>query len=884
MKKWAFIILYFILILNIGFVNAAYNYYNNSIEREYGAGEIIKGKVVMSFNNEPAESLLTSNFPGNISLLDFLKKNELEEERDYNCSIAGCGSSYNANNAIDKFNLKNESIIGFRMSGDGVVSVKSIGFNIKSKAPNSCYPQIYIDIGDKKEFYLINNKYIDKECSTKNQGCFNRTLQSYTNAIIGPTQYCMNVTLPIAPAYRVGGDIINSGQGSGNLKMQLRDPEDNSLIKECTLPKNTQNTESLSCIIEFASHEQKEYFLCIVQEGNGNYAIASETSFPVCGTDNGGLSYTRDYSLFAQSLQFDYVNMLVNDDILKNKYGKKLSDIANEYIEEMYLGGCLPNCIIPIKISGIEQEIDITNVKAEYREGGTSLETNEIYNLARAYPKVSSAPLYLSLDYADFTIPFDAKGDINLEFKINGADIFQALSIQVSPGLNFSIEPLVIAVGIPTKFNIKGVQNISEVEWDFGDGSSKEKSQGESPAHVYRNEGEYSISVKITKTDRTSFSKTFKIFVGNAQAASATLILKYENDLKNVSRQISNLPAWVSNTIRQKIGIASLQESVNILKSRLNASVENASEIVIALLALNIPEEIVIGYEGRVPTIAAGENINLGYLDSAEIREDISDEQRDYLRRGLVSWIYENFDSNIDFKIIYSKKGSVREDLATVFKINISPKKELSEEVNLFIDYPFGETIFMKEYGQRESSNLELGGSVVPINKAEIIEFFISEEIQATDLGVYLAPKNLNSIIEKVELAHPPSKKGGKAGIMILAVLIGVFIAYIALQEWYKRHYESYLFKDSADLYNVITFIYNARYSGLKDENIGEKLRLKKWSREQISYAFKKLDGKRTGMYEIPILKFLERRKVRKELSKRLQKQRDVRFIKRPYL
>ena len=90
------------------------------------------------------------------------------------------------------------------------------------------------------------------------------------------------------------------------------------------------------------------------------------------------------------------------------------------------------------------------------------------------------------------------------------------------------------------------------------------------------------------------------------------------------------------------------------------------------------------------------------------------------------------------------------------------------------------------------------------------------------------------------------------------------------------------MFKNYNDLYNLINFIYNSRRGGLKDGDIREKLKGKKWKGEQVSYAFKKMDGKRTGMWEIPIFKFIENREVKRQIEKRQGKKIDTRFIKRP--
>jgi len=108
------------------------------------------------------------------------------------------------------------------------------------------------------------------------------------------------------------------------------------------------------------------------------------------------------------------------------------------------------------------------------------------------------------------------------------------------------------------------------------------------------------------------------------------------------------------------------------------------------------------------------------------------------------------------------------------------------------------------------------------------------------------------------------------------------FISYIVLQEWYKRYYEKSLFPNENDLYNLINFIYNSRVSGLRDSEIKSKLKGTGWSNEKITYAFKKIDGRRTGMWEIPLFKTFENKKVRTEIQKRQSGPLDARFIKQP--
>ena len=94
-------------------------------------------------------------------------------------------------------------------------------------------------------------------------------------------------------------------------------------------------------------------------------------------------------------------------------------------------------------------------------------------------------------------------------------------------------------------------------------------------------------------------------------------------------------------------------------------------------------------------------------------------------------------------------------------------------------------------------------------------------------------------------------------------------VVYIILQEWYKRYYENYLFKDKNQLFNLITFMHNSLNQKLSRDQIFEKLRPLRWSNEQLVYAWKKLHGKRTGMWEIPIFISFEKYQIKKEIEKR---------------
>ena len=72
-------------------------------------------------------------------------------------------------------------------------------------------------------------------------------------------------------------------------------------------------------------------------------------------------------------------------------------------------------------------------------------------------------------------------------------------------------------------------------------------------------------------------------------------------------------------------------------------------------------------------------------------------------------------------------------------------------------------------------------------------------------------------------------------------------------------------------MFNLVMFIANARARGIGEAEIVKQLKEKSWSREQIVYALKKQEGKRTGMFEIiPIERlfaFFRNRRAEKDFA-----------------
>jgi hypothetical protein len=190
-----------------------------------------------------------------------------------------------------------------------------------------------------------------------------------------------------------------------------------------------------------------------------------------------------------------------------------------------------------------------------------------------------------------------------------------------------------------------------------------------------------------------------------------------------------------------------------------------------------------------------------------------------------------------------------------------------NEQAYLLIDYSKDQITFAGS----DSARITGSGTYIPLTGSTTsVEFVIYDKVSPTILGMYVSPpiEKLGSY-QQVGVVENPGFNWGRFTLWMSMLIILAFIVYIMLQEWYKRRYEAYLFRRQGDLYNVINFMHNSRKSGADDGEIERKLKNSRWNGEQISYAFKKLDGKRTGMFEIPIFRFFEQKKVRAEIEMR---------------
>jgi len=319
-----------------------------------------------------------------------------------------------------------------------------------------------------------------------------------------------------------------------------------------------------------------------------------------------------------------------------------------------------------------------------------------------------------------------------------------------------------------------------------------------------------------------------------------------------------------------------MSEMEDALKSlQQKASIANTEraylDLVDQLQAIDVPDSISVSKQANdLFFLPQKEKMNLDILRKIGAG-DYADSDEDKYLDEVVFWNQENIESKISFREISQRKGDYIGTLLNIFEISINDNGGLTTNPYFVIENLEG-LEFLEDYGQRE----ELGYFYLEIEPdQEKIVFHTTEEIDFSDVPAFISP----DLSELSVIGAENPKEGGISKwiwfvLIIIFVLIGAVILYIILEEWYKRKYETALFKNRQNLFNLLAYMNNAKRKGSSNKQILQKLRKAGWKGEQIKYAMKKFEGKNTGMWELPFKKFLQNFPIKLKKSKDKPKKR----------
>lgn len=866
MKKGRKIFLIISAFLIFSFISASFESgdLSYSIEKQYAPNDPIKGWINISLNNEPGSSLFVDSFDNKISLTELLN---LNSGSGYTCFPNDCQSDYSENNAETSktFNLNpgETKIIGLKLTGENFESISTaLSMNISSTIGESNFPQFYIDIlsddvnGDKIEWVshvASNNFYNEKN------GCYETPDEIIW---IKDQRFCEKINISIAPNVEIGAYVIEDTGGTVDFNLDICDANNNCGFCVAT----ASNTGRISCIVDYQINEEQDFFVCIKAKNfkdNTNYSINSETN-EACGYA-GSESNKRDFEIFAKPGKYSAPGefTLNNNEIQASGKNFDLKFDIEEYIESRYNNDCSNTCIIPIKfISGEgSQTITISNINMHYDVSGITRQVTKVYDLTEIAPKITSDFQILNLDNANLSVSGNFDENITYSLKFNDEQIFsEDILIKRIPRI-VSLNNRKIIAAYPAEFIVKietfgSSKNITEYKWEFGDGTISTTSENKT-THTYRSIGLFELKVSITDSSYLTSSKIFNITVSTPKD-SVEIVLKNKLDnLNKINSQIEKFPVFHKNSLNSALNLKEIEEEISGLQQRNLTALgdEDYVSIMNDLVKLNIPESVFVTKSISSFGFYPDKNkINLKFLGDIDGSGYDIDKKIDYID-SIILWNLENINAEINSKEFSTIYEDSIEFVLNVFEINV---KENKANENSFLIIPrFDDIVFKENYGAQEKSEyiyIELTGE-----SNEKIEFSTTENLDFSVLPVFISPRIEELVLVSGKISEIKEKLSDQT-LAILVVLLITFIgviAYIIIQEWYKKKYENYLFKNKNSLYNLILYIKNAKEKNMKAKEIASKLKDAGWSSEQVRYIMRKYVGKRTGMFEIPTEKIL---------------------------
>ncbi len=863
---------------------------SNSLNDNYAPGDSLVGWINISLKNEPTDSFLTV-FNNSVRVLDILTKNNLIRGIQYNCSVASCNVSYSssdsgASSLSFTLNSGQKKVIGFKIPAESVDNINNLFLNISSTALAGCSSPIKVDMGNDGTYDWIYNKpqtnSDDIYCSSEeNYGCY----QSSTtfSELTSEYSYCQYINVSAAAGFRVGAEV--SGSGNANLTFSIDNSHSCSVL--------VTSSGKVGCnIYNLSFYEPQSLFVCVSKtSGSDQYKIFYDTTLPICG------EHSKDFSIFVKAIKYDSPGYLL---INSTNEQTSFAGLAKEYLDNIYGGDCSDGCFIPISFysSRDSQQITVNNGKLNYVTDVPLLE-EKLYNLIENVSKINMKFTKLNISGLSLKVPAAPK-NYSAVFKIGGTDAFTK-NINV---LNFptiqEVYPLEVPVGANIYFTVlASSENISSYKWSFGDNSTMVQVSSNHISHKYNEIKKYNLTVYAVN----SFGETSKSFQINAISPKTYLPIafdSYKKQVSNIRGQTSTLPALIKGYVEKKFDLPGMEVKIATLESKYRSANSTPEYIDIAnsLLTINLPANIVIDDLASGRFLPSSEKAEIGVLKSLT-NEDIEGLD-DSVRKALAEWSVKSISVSLNSQSFSAVYGNTSVSLGSYFNVKVSGKPN-SDVAKVFavISKPKSSLEFSSSGPSQSDFNGSTGISLDISSGEKSFDFIVlDQKIIFLDAPIYFSPLlselstgynlSLCNFNDKCDSGENSSncradcRPWGKIILWFIILLIAFLIAYIACQEWYKRRYEDYLFKDKNELFNLIHFMSNAEKQGLKREEVFDKLREKGWHSEQIIYAYRKFKGERTGMMEIPLFGLFDSRKINREVDLRNKIGLDPKVIPRP--
>ena len=869
-KKSVLIAIVAILLINISSASFKLGEPSSSIDSIQTAGDILKGWINLSFEEEPAKNLITSNLEGQISLLDFLNLNKL----NFSCSPLDCKEGYSLTNSGDlekTFSMSpgEEKIVSLYLDKNPDTSPQiTYSFDVSASNEPSCLIPLEIYLfGNEVPSYKANNSFQEYTCAYDlGTGCFNsqETYGPIETAGVGKNLYCEKIRIPESPEIKVGA-WLKKGD-SKDLKMSVYYANSTNIFESCTIPGASLSEEGEGyCLIKKSVPQPTDFYVCISAAEDTSHEIVLERT-NTCGfTSQKGLTNKiegYDFYIFARGAKFDNVGTLTIDNT-------KASLTA--YISSRYKNNCTNGCIIPIKFyARTNVNVAITNAKMNYNVENlrnTDI-ARKIYSTETNPVKVTSNFSRLDLSKANFIIPSANNLTVKLFLGNDSKNILAEKDLQISSSSSIipDIFPTITYGQYNTEFSVLfNTSNGTKFIWNFGDGSSI-TTENNYIYHKYPEIKNYSLTLEIQKNNVKLGSRTFLVTVLSPKDIINLTINEDKKDLNAINVQISSLPYAQNfkNLVISSLKLNDSSDTLNAMASSYRSAKTEKDYLSIMgnISSIRIPSSIQMYEFPSITYLVDSEKIDPSLFTG--LGEEITEEDYEGYKESIAKWDYNNVDIKIKLGYLIASYPETQETFLTYGDLSITPKNDI-EKTYLII----GHSDTVTDIPEAKELQNAIAITFPELTSEQNVKFAAPEGIQLSEIKVYLSPE-----ISKLELPVGElgcnndgvcdSERGEdyencssdcqnpikKAIILSIIVLLLAIPAYLLLHWWYITRYETHLFKQRSNLFNIISFINSALSRNLSVGEIKSKLKQSGWNNEQIAYAIKKVQGRKIMPFE----------------------------------
>ncbi|MEK6913610.1 MAG: PKD domain-containing protein, partial [Nanoarchaeota archaeon] len=475
----------------------------------------------------------------------------------------------------------------------------------------------------------------------------------------------------------------------------------------------------------------------------------------------------------------------------------------------------------------------------------------EISDLAETPTKITSGFQKLYLDDAKIYVP-NKYDNYTFSLLLGDTKIFsQKIAVEKGPIIK-EVSPTNTAITYPTNFKVTiigGYDNITSYSWDFGDGT-KQNATTNTIEHAYDTLGIYELKVIVTDLKGRNSFKKINVEVKSASEMVPTLFIKLKENFNNINAQMisKNFSKFEQKSINSSLGLDEMNAFFAIIEtniSKANTEVQ-FEEILGQIIELNLPESLEKTVSGnKLVFYSKGDNIDLATLKEIGGGDYSLGNEEDY-KNAVIAWEMANVKTNLTF----SEISAVFEGYTIPFLKTFEMDIKNTNDVSYLVIKNMENLIFLEDY------NEQVVGDYVYIqlnDSKETISFSATDEnFDFANLPVFISPSIKELVIIEGENISPFEEgkmvltNPGLFFTLVAIVIISALIIWIMLQIWYVKRYEDYLFKNKNNLYNVVNYIDASKKNGLNEKEIAVKLRKSGWSSEQLQYALKKYNGKKT--------------------------------------